>query len=196
MPPNSVAFLNLWADWNRSGAWGDASALTCGSTPVSEWAVQNFAVTLAGEGLYKVQLPTFLAFNQDVEKDIWLRLSLSDSPAPAADGRGPTGGYQLGETEDYRLEGTLPPVSIATPPNITPVEFTGYNPEASELYLSMVRGGTPVITAPPASPTKWMWPISAATFRLPNRWWSPPPAALTSAWPVGGYYTISRRPSR
>ena len=156
MPPNSVAYLNLWADWNRSGAWGDANALTCDGTPVSEWAVQNFVITLAGAGLYKVQLPTFLASNRDVEKDIWLRLSLSDSPAPAADGRGPTGGYQLGETEDYRLEGALRPVATATPPIITPVEFTASNPEVSVLYLSMMQGGSMPggFTTPPGKPNE------------------------------------------
>jgi hypothetical protein len=40
---------------------------------------------------------------------LWLRVSVSEVPAPLGesdgnpDGRGPTGGYEYGETEDYLL---------------------------------------------------------------------------------------------
>jgi hypothetical protein len=36
---------------------------------------------------------------------MWLRASLSDQPAPSANGSGPASGYILGETEDYLLPG-------------------------------------------------------------------------------------------
>ncbi len=106
----ATRYLNLWFDWNRDGDWGDV--LECpsdvGAITAPEWAVRNYAVTL-GPGVHRLTLPAFLAFNPQGDSAMWVRLTLSDTPAPLdpatgrADGRGPARGYTYGETEDYLI---------------------------------------------------------------------------------------------
>jgi len=95
----SDAFVNLWFDWDRSGDWGQQ--LDCPGLVTSEWAVQNQVINLPGPGTYTFNTVGFFPANPSPETCLWWRISLSDKPAPAADGSGPQGGYQFGETEDY-----------------------------------------------------------------------------------------------
>jgi uncharacterized repeat protein (TIGR01451 family) len=111
-------YLNVWLDWNRDGDWEDffncpnnAGAITA----APEWVVQNYVTTL-GNGAHTVTVPAFLAVDlPNVPDDHWLRVTLSEAPAPVsvtsnlADGQGPRTGYRFGETEDYRVE-LVPPV--------------------------------------------------------------------------------------
>ena len=101
--PAAAVYFNLWVDWDRSGAWGDAAALACGGEVVSEWAVQNQALTPDQTGLLVVETPAFLAYAPDLSS-LWLRATLSEQPAPAGDGSAPAAGYQDGETEDYLFQ--------------------------------------------------------------------------------------------
>ncbi len=100
-------YLNIWLDWDRDGAWGGESPATCpgwtGGAP--EWAVQNQPVSLPGPGTYALQTPEFPVWNLNAAEGVWLRVTLSEAPAPADNGAGPPGGYNLGETEDYLLPG-------------------------------------------------------------------------------------------
>jgi len=97
-------YVNLWFDWNGDGDWADT--LSCPSGfPASEWAVRNQTVAL-GPGSFWLA-PQFLPKIRVVRNmpyETWMRVSIAEMPAPAPeDGRGPAGGYDLGETEDYYL---------------------------------------------------------------------------------------------
>lgn len=63
-------------------------------------AVRDQATNL-GPGLHVVTTPLF--WSESPEADMWLRITLSESPAAGSDGRGPAGGFEIGETEDYLL---------------------------------------------------------------------------------------------
>jgi hypothetical protein len=68
---------------------------------VNEWAVQNHVVN-QGSGTYMLTTPSFRSL--DIGESLWMRVSVAESPAPAADGSGPPEGYEVGETEDYLLQ--------------------------------------------------------------------------------------------
>jgi uncharacterized repeat protein (TIGR01451 family) len=108
------AYLNIWIDGNRDGAWDDI--LDCDGIQATEHIVIDQAVLPASGGVYNLLAPTRnlpipLAL---VGKDMWLRATLSDEPSVKigtvtslgqvinyGDGRGPAGGFRFGETEDY-----------------------------------------------------------------------------------------------
>jgi immune inhibitor A len=103
--PYAGRYLNAWFDWNRDGDWGDI--LTCtGGITTSEWAVQN-AVVSRGAGVYHLFTPAlrpWIHVTTGARWEAWMRFSLAEAPAPLpGDGRGPAGGYEYGETEDYYL---------------------------------------------------------------------------------------------
>ncbi len=99
----ATAYLNVWADWNRNGRWGEVP--NCDGRPAPEWAVRNQALHFSGPGVYTFETSAFLPFNTRPDDPMWLRLTLSDTPAGQADGSGPPAGWALGETEDYLLPG-------------------------------------------------------------------------------------------
>ncbi|MBM3134093.1 MAG: DNRLRE domain-containing protein [Chloroflexi bacterium] len=105
------AYVNVWVDWNRNGEWGDVSSCLIGThfTPAPEWAVLNQLITLPGPGLHVFNTPYFLPFHADPSQPVWLRITISDQPAPAGDGSGPAGGWAYGETEDYLVSSAYPP---------------------------------------------------------------------------------------
>lgn len=104
-------YVNVWFDFNRDGDWDDpiqkcplGPAITGSFT---EWAVQNepIAVVLSPNP-QGFTTPVFGAANPTKGSGMWIRITLTDQPiAPAngADGSGPAGGHQYGETEDYLL---------------------------------------------------------------------------------------------
>nr|BAL59487.1 hypothetical protein HGMM_OP4C123 [Candidatus Acetothermum autotrophicum] len=102
-------YVNVWFDFNRDGDWNDPIQ-KCPLGPAvtgsfTEWAVQNQLITVSGPGTFTFTTP-FGAANPTKGQDMWMRITLTDQPiAPAqgADGSGPAGGYQFGETEDYLL---------------------------------------------------------------------------------------------
>jgi uncharacterized repeat protein (TIGR01451 family) len=102
-------YVNAWIDANRDGDWADSLACP-GGVPASEWIVQDEVLSL-GPGTYSIKTFPWLppvTIIEDEPFETWLRISLAEMPAPAPyDGRGPAVGYDLGETEDYRL-GLLP----------------------------------------------------------------------------------------
>ncbi len=107
--PASEAYVNVWFDWNRNGAWGDT--MDCPGVVTKEWAVQNQVIVLPGPGFYTFTTPFFLPFNPNPSQCLWWRITLADVKAPAAanDGRGPANGYLYGETEDYYTCGEQTP---------------------------------------------------------------------------------------
>ena len=111
VPPGALAvprFVNVWLDWNRDGDWQDV--LRCSDQlAASEWAVQDQVFAL-GPGVHVLQTPWLLPYNPDPSEPVWMRITLSEQPAPVdqavdsgADGRGPRDGYERGETEDYYI---------------------------------------------------------------------------------------------
>jgi hypothetical protein len=110
-PPTSgsaTAYVNIWIDYNRNGAWGGVKKCIdpTGTVRVAnEWAVQNQPLTLTGPGVYNLTTPNFIPYAALWPRPMWLRITISNTPATAADGRGPVGGWEWGETEDYLLKG-------------------------------------------------------------------------------------------
>lgn len=104
--PARERYVNAWFDWNRDGDWEDLFQCPGLAVTADEWAVKNQIISY-GPGVYTVTSPLFLPFNSTANQSMWLRVTLSDVPAPRhpvtllADGRGPAGGYRFGETEDY-----------------------------------------------------------------------------------------------
>lgn len=104
LDPNPVRYLNVWIDWNADGDWQDV--LTCSSPgDAPEWVLQDYP--LSGFGNHYVPFG-MLAYRGGTGGDpLWMRVTLSEQPAPVdpgsgrADGRGPAAGYDYGETEDY-----------------------------------------------------------------------------------------------
>jgi hypothetical protein len=98
-------FINVWGDFNRDGDWADSNlGAACPEFPnasVDEWFVRNFPAPNAS-GVFV--LPPQLFPNNTSTRPFWLRISISDSPAPANSiGNGPAAGYRFGETEDHLL---------------------------------------------------------------------------------------------
>ena len=97
-------YANAWIDYNRDGDWDDQTTCVDPDTQqtevVNEWVVQD-QVFNVGPGTHVLTSPLFRSL--DVADEMWLRLTVSDSPSPASDGSGPTWGYEFGETEDYLL---------------------------------------------------------------------------------------------
>ncbi len=113
-PDDIDYYVNAWFDFNRDGDWGDVLSCTDpqrGPVTVYEWAVQNQWVAL-GEGIHTVQTPLFDVYDPAYpDEHMWARIAVSEELAvdpdgggpKLPDGRGPLGGYEVGETEDYHL---------------------------------------------------------------------------------------------
>ncbi|MCB0037798.1 MAG: hypothetical protein KDE51_27385, partial [Anaerolineales bacterium] len=116
-------YVNLWFDWNRDGSWQEQAATKCSDgQQIPEWAVQNAQINLIGPNTYVLETPYFRVYNPTPERDMWVRITVSEQPAPAAPieaGQGPNGGYGFGETEDYLIPGQVdaPGVDIFTSDN-------------------------------------------------------------------------------
>ena len=114
-------YVNMHADWNRSGAWGDASPTCPNGTTVSEWPVSN-RIYNAPPGTSTLTVP-IVGFHPNASR-YWARVTLSNAPAPDADGRGLSNDagdarqYRFGETEDYILPSILPDIE----PTIVPTD--------------------------------------------------------------------------
>jgi hypothetical protein len=134
--PASKAYVNLWFDWDRSGFWG--GTLPCAGAAAPEWAVQNQVLALPGPGVYSFTTPAFLPYNPRPDECLWWRITLASAPATAADGSGPAGGYEFGETEDYYRCGEHPRTPTPTPT------------------------ATRTCVAPPFEMTAW-WPLDETT---------------------------------
>lgn len=152
-PAQVIYFLNAWFDWNRNGRWGDV--VDCDVAQADEWAVQNFALPSGlAPGSYVFTTPTFLPWHPAPRQPLWFRLTLSEQQTDRRDGSGPSGGYALGETEDYWLPAALiPPQPTATP---TPTATVTPSPTATVTP-------SPTATITP-SPTATVTPSPTATF--------------------------------
>lgn len=119
----TASYLNVWMDWNRNGTWAEEVLPECpDGSPVGEWAVANHPLGSLGPGMHTITVPV-MVWNPDPEREMWLRVSLSDGETPHSDGRGPDGGYRLGETEDYLLPPLPERIPVVTPSLPDPVSF-------------------------------------------------------------------------
>ncbi len=128
VPPGAegqVFAVNAWFDWDRSGDWGQDLACP-GEQTASEWAVRNQSVgPWSASGRYLVTSPEFFAYHPSPSAagGLWARLSLTTATVSQANGSGPAGGYDGGETEDYFLpqQGGGDPTPTPTPtPTVMP----------------------------------------------------------------------------
>jgi len=101
-------YLNLLADWNHNGYWGDTDVCMQPETQMiaPEWAIQNLRLDQAPFQLEPgfsgtVQLPAFASGSTVGE--LWLRVSISDTPVHGVSGQHwhGHGQFNTGETEDY-----------------------------------------------------------------------------------------------
>ena len=121
--PDFQLYLNVWLDGNRDGDWQDKEI--CPATATNDEAealehlVQDYEIDVAtlGAGLHELLVATDGPVTwpeQFRSAPSWMRITLAEqtSPKPAGDtiffgdgtygdGRGPAGGYLIGETEDY-----------------------------------------------------------------------------------------------
>ena len=114
-----VAYVNMWLDGNHDGDWKDT--LNCDGITAYEHIVVDQQVFITAPGTLNLVLTTGnIPIPQNgQDRAMWLRLTISDEPSvkvPAGgavgDGRGPAGGFRLGETEDYlykRNQASPPP---------------------------------------------------------------------------------------
>lgn len=113
--------------------------------------MQNHVISLpTTPGSYRLTTPKFLVYNPKPELDLWLRATLSDKAAAAADG------WAYGETEDYRFSTVPTPTPTATrTPTRTPT------PTAT-----LTRTPTPTRTrtpTPTVTPTRTCTPTVTPT---------------------------------
>ncbi len=111
--PGTNLYANVWFDWTRDGDWDDTPTCPCcTSGPAPEWAVKNQFLYNLPAGKNTITSTGFRTWHPDpnTEKDIWMRISLSEQPWTFEDytvdpngvaGSGPPAGYLYGETEDY-----------------------------------------------------------------------------------------------
>ena len=112
--------LNVWQDGNRDGDWQDSSDCPLSVDPLNatafEWIVQDWVVDLDAipvGGNLELKIPTRAVYNLKPTEPVWMRFTLSEqralrpTPNALADGRGPAhpAFFQIGETEDYLVEG-------------------------------------------------------------------------------------------
>jgi plastocyanin len=122
--PTTFAYLNIWRDGNRDGDWQDTVDCPGGAGQTQlgyEWIGQNVPINvgaIAAGGSITVPVTTALVMNTVPTPTHWLRFTLSEervlppSNVPSItlpDGRGPSSGHKLGETEDYLGEFIPPP---------------------------------------------------------------------------------------
>jgi hypothetical protein len=112
-PAAQEAYLNILVDMNQDGDWSDRAS--CPGTPPAscpwEWAVQNVLVSLP-PGCATLVSPPFLVGARTGLA--WLRITLSEQPAPPDFASNGTQGmmpqwFARGETEDYPVEIALGP---------------------------------------------------------------------------------------
>ena len=155
------AYLNVLVDWNHDGDWNDVVACTHVGTCAPEWAVKNVVVSLP-PGCSTLVTPTFLAGPDPGPS--WMRLTLSDVPAPVDFPWNGTAGmaagvFGNGETEDY-------PVTVA--PSLVGVGTWAPGQLAfAPLTPSPAHGGTQAIfTLPrPAHVTLTAYDVGGRTLR-------------------------------
>ncbi len=122
-------YLNVWFDGNRDGDWKDF--VDCGGAAgapsfATEWILRDLVIPVGGVpmgGYVIITVPTSLVPNSALSLTHWIRFTLSEDRAIGTgttnqgggpsqndpDGRGPSIGWRLGETEDYLAEGNPPP---------------------------------------------------------------------------------------
>ncbi len=92
-------FVNVLADWDRSGSWGGFSS--CGSAQAPEHVLVNFPLPIGFSGPLSALLPpSFLIGPQ--QGFIWFRFTVSETAVPI-DWNGEQM-FEDGETEDYLLQ--------------------------------------------------------------------------------------------
>ena len=114
--PGTDLWVNVWCDFNRDGDWDDNTAtdleMGCDGLPVSEWAVQNQLLFDLPAGLSQITTPAFTTWHPEKgPEEIWIRITLSERPWRGGEnpdvlgngGSGPAVGFEIGETEDYKV---------------------------------------------------------------------------------------------
>lgn len=96
--PKTTRYVNMVADWDQNGAWANSGG-------ADEWIVQNMAIDVDPGTTKLLTTPEFMA--GPTTDNVWLRMTMSDTPIDAAaftTGWDGTGEFAKGETEDYLLQ--------------------------------------------------------------------------------------------
>ena len=110
---------------------------------VQEWAVRDQVIGV-GNGTHIITTWPFIAYEPD--QPAWMRVTLARQPAPVnpttglADGRGPAGGYDFGETEDYVIAMLLPDLGDAPDS-----DFNHYSANTTAYTTTGVLGHFPTV---------------------------------------------------
>lgn len=142
------AFLNILVDWNEDADWNDN--FLCGATgPCAyEWAVKNAPILLA-PGCQPHVSPVFRVGPR--AGNGWMRVTITIAPVTddfpwlgSATAAGP-GFFRGGETEDY-------PITITTPPVQCPQAYRDFGdaPEGLAAYSTGIVGRFPTCLFPTA----------------------------------------------
>ena len=160
-------YINVWADFNRDGDWADNNlGAACPGFPnasVDEWLVRNIPAP-NGSGVF--MLPPQLFPNNADGRPFWLRISISDTPAPAGSiGNGPAAGYRFGETEDHLLchrgNGVWAPCLKAS------LDTNGADDGAARVAAKQPVAFTATIDESAAYPVTVTWTIEGSGVSLP-----------------------------
>ncbi|MCE7983048.1 MAG: DUF11 domain-containing protein [Caldilinea sp. CFX5] len=141
-------WLNVWLDGNRDGDWQDSGDCPNSADPLNdnafEWIVQDWAVDLSAipvDHFLDLKIPTRVVYNPKPTHPVWMRFTLSEKRAlrpmreGLADGRGPAypDFFQIGETEDYLVDGL---------PQGEPIQVSLRHPSSEDGSTPTVRLGS------------------------------------------------------
>ncbi|MDO8467142.1 MAG: Ig domain-containing protein [bacterium] len=133
-----VAYLNLWADWNRDGEWSG------GDECAAEWAVVNYEIDLSKQ-VAEIQ-PYVVFFPAGKTTNVWYRAVISyNEKLTRADGGGE---FSAGEVEDYGPTLEKPKEDIPEKGNPPPYKV----PPPFHLWILSRWFPPPPVPVPPDEP--------------------------------------------
>ena len=100
-----TAYVNIWFDYNRNGAWGDV--MHCSGGPAQEWAVQNPEISLSTLGSHTFTTPSFIPANPHPDQCLWCAHHPEQRPGPLSRRQRP------GQRLSIRRDRGLLPLSAA-----------------------------------------------------------------------------------
>ena len=198
-------YVNVWFDFTQDGDWQDSGKCAAGPATTgffSEWAVQDQVIPPGSGPLpLTVTTPLFMAQRFDAATDVWMRITLSDQPAVdpdgpgplQPDGRGPSGGFKYGETEDYLLVKSSPQLS-----EVCGIKFNDLNgngvkdpgePGLAGWTITLSPGSLTTTTG--ANGNYCFGPLSPGTYTVPEV----QQVGWTPTTPPGGTITVTVPPS-
>ena len=95
--PDCIWYVNAWFDWNRDGDWDDK--IPCRRGMAKEWAVRNQLLFSLQPGMNTITSLPVLPWhpsNPDLPRDIWMRITIAQTPWTGGSNPGMVGNGRLG----------------------------------------------------------------------------------------------------